>query len=595
MRSAAVCRSRPIAFVMGEDPLPLPCSQTSLPFAPCTTRFKTRRPKMTIQSPENNDTLILILACLTALAFVVATPIHAEAQVPAFLPRVQDVAPSESLPIDGVWRISTIGKRIRIDDGRAYAVDPWLHLLVLHVQPEMVVIQNIRRTGPGRYGGDDLPLMGKLTATLDASGTLNVNVAGALAPVRYRLIPVEMEDDAELKRELALGDDSGDAGRQPAPPVFKPPSAPPSRAAPPRAKPTPNDPTPGCGGEGQSPCTVVIPRPEGEAKKLGCPGRNLYFSTLRGGSCWSCPDGYKRTLRKMDHDRACKKRKSITGPWTRATYRSRAWGCPPGQFHVGAPTGGHCFSCPKGYKRVHIAGMDRMQCRPVEKCDGRLRVAKRPPTKDVFASLFGTTKAEVCAPPFDIAAAAKRDLPKFAGVRFFAQSLIGDLLADKDRRRALKKALKDDDRQRALEILNQLPSFLNLRNAAQENAYAALSIGWGSDVQIGVGGAAEVGIAVDLNNMALVGYESVSLTKGLSVGIDTGITVGVWTLPFETGYSQGFTASVSGTVSGGAGVWYSYYDPQQGQERLAGLTLTGGIGLGAEIGEYNEVGTRIIR
>ena len=111
-------------------------------------------------------------------------------QIPAFLPVMTDVPMTEKLPIDGEWMVNTIRKRIRIEGGRAYAVDPWLHLFVLKVEPLMVVLKDLRRTGPGQYTGQDLPLMGKLTATLMSDGSLGVNVAGALGPAKYSLIPV---------------------------------------------------------------------------------------------------------------------------------------------------------------------------------------------------------------------------------------------------------------------------------------------------------------------------------------------------------------------------------------------------------------------
>ena len=42
-------------------------------------------------------------------------------------------------------------------------------------------------------------------------------------------------------------------------------------------------------------------------------------------------------------------------------------------------------------------------------------------------------------------------------------------------------------------------------------------------------------------------------------------------------------------------MWYSYYHPEQGQERLLGATASAGAGLGAELGEYNEVGTWLLK
>ena len=78
-------------------------------------------------------------------------------------------------------------------------------------------------------------------------------------------------------------------------------------------------------------------------------------------------------------------------------------------------------------------------------------------------------------------------------------------------------------------------------------------------------------------------------------GIDSALTVGIWNGPFETGYSQGVAASVSGAVSVGGAIWYSYYSPEQGQEHLLGVTASVGLGLGIEFGEYNEVGTFLLR
>lgn len=71
-------------------------------------------------------------------------------QIPAFLPMAHTVAKTQPMPIDGTWTISATGKQIRIEGGRAYAVDPWVHLFVLKIQPNMVVIKDIKPTGPGR-------------------------------------------------------------------------------------------------------------------------------------------------------------------------------------------------------------------------------------------------------------------------------------------------------------------------------------------------------------------------------------------------------------------------------------------------------------
>ncbi len=123
-------------------------------------------------------------------------------EIPAFLPDKYSVQASDPLAIDGVWMISSLRKKIRIDQGRAYAVDPWLHMFVLRVMPDMVVMQNMRRTGEGRYEADDLPLMGPAVMSLDAKGNLDVSVQSALGPVKYGLVRLEAQYPQELSSEV---------------------------------------------------------------------------------------------------------------------------------------------------------------------------------------------------------------------------------------------------------------------------------------------------------------------------------------------------------------------------------------------------------
>ena len=76
---------------------------------------------------------VVVAACLSV-------PGNASAQSPAALPMKDSVPASQSSAIDGVWTISTLGKRIRIEGGRAYAVDSWIHAFLWEVQPDMVVL-----------------------------------------------------------------------------------------------------------------------------------------------------------------------------------------------------------------------------------------------------------------------------------------------------------------------------------------------------------------------------------------------------------------------------------------------------------------------
>lgn len=123
-------------------------------------------------------------------------------EVNAFLPSVVEVAPSDPAMIDGLWKISSIGKLIRIDRGRAYAIDGWTHMFILKIRPGMVVIQNIRETADGAFSGDDLPLQGPFKAQLTGDRILDVTVQGALGEVRYQLIPQQLDDDKAFSKAV---------------------------------------------------------------------------------------------------------------------------------------------------------------------------------------------------------------------------------------------------------------------------------------------------------------------------------------------------------------------------------------------------------
>lgn len=182
---------------------------------------------------------------ITLAAFAVATvavsasqPAQAQVQtpgIPAFLPNVSSVPATQTTPIDGEWRIDSIGKRIRIEAGRAYAVDPWLHLFVLQIQPNMVVLSDISRTGSGEYTGRDLPLVGQWNARLMPNGSLSVDVAGVLGPAQYTLSPISLDDQSAFDAER----NGGDAPPAPPPPVDGP--APDPVDEPPVPSPTPPD------------------------------------------------------------------------------------------------------------------------------------------------------------------------------------------------------------------------------------------------------------------------------------------------------------------------------------------------------------------
>lgn len=156
-----------------------------------------------------------LLIVLAASAFLMAFSLWSDnnaamAQIPAFLPDKDTVPETRAMPIDGTWRVSTLGgKRIRIEQGRAYSIDPWVFMFVLQVQPNMVVSKDYERIEAGKYTMFDLPLQGPGTLQLKADGSIDVSVKGAWGPVTFVLQQDEIDDPASLEEEIAAMTGSG--------------------------------------------------------------------------------------------------------------------------------------------------------------------------------------------------------------------------------------------------------------------------------------------------------------------------------------------------------------------------------------------------
>lgn len=134
------------------------------------------------------------------------------AAIPAFLPQIDTVPAGEPMAIDGIWNIKAINKKIRYEAGRAYAVDDWHHMIVLHIQPGMVIQQNVTESTPGTYVSDDLPMLSRSTAKLQANGRIKYT-AGVFSS---ELIPVEL-DYPGLMAETLQNLGGSDPSPQPSP------------------------------------------------------------------------------------------------------------------------------------------------------------------------------------------------------------------------------------------------------------------------------------------------------------------------------------------------------------------------------------------
>ena len=309
-------------------------------------------------------------------------------QIPAFLPMFDSVAPTPPQPLDGTWLITSIRKKVRIEGGRAYAIDGWVHMMVLKVEPGMVVIQDIVPTAPGKYTGNDLPLMGTWDARVEADRSIAVTVKTALMPISYKLVPMQLDNPQWYAQEMqAAGlsvprnDPAPRApGYQPAPPAYQPPPpgyqpAPPGYRPPPPAAPPPSprseSPAPSQlataqNAGGQPVTNVAVPAQYAPSGAL-----QLRFAEppAAGSDAPRAMTRARGAKRAASTERLCPD-KGAEGEELCLKMPAIDHGkfnllCKGGQLYL---SDGNCYRCPEGYKRSNIT---RKMAGDPEACEKR--------------------------------------------------------------------------------------------------------------------------------------------------------------------------------------------------------------------------------
>jgi len=583
--------------------------------------------------------------CAAVLFAVLTAPALAQTpqipQIPAFLPTADQVPATQPMPLDGTWLVNTIRKKIRIEGGRAYAVDPWLHMFVLKVEPGMVVLRDIAPAAPGKYTGSDLPLMGQLTATVQPDRSLAVSVQTALMPVQYKLIPVQLDNPQWYAQEMsaagiAAPQSPAPGAYQPAPPAYQPapprqayqppaqqpvyqPAAPPAAPAPsqPAYQPAPAGQTPAgtaqpasthswarfrnstmndsfgppdlmCGEDGAEPC--------GEEKKVdavfaqdaenwGCKGKQLYFTPHNGGECWRCPNGYKRTLTPIHKPKACKERGlGFDKREVSATFVRSAYGCPADTFE----SKGKCYACPEGSNKIAFLGAFNpgQSCKTEFYCDAGLSLQSAPPKA-----------LQQVGPPYDRvcgAGAGRDDIIRLSRERREAhqalQIVAGQFLLELAGNRDLRRAILDQDGPRAVRIIMQTPGFARLRDQSRASGFETLTFGGAPEVKAIAGAAQEAGLAMDWDGDYRF-YMSTVVSTGASVSVGFTGTLGVWNAPAGGigGYARGASVSFPvGVGDVGYGAWFSYCPLD-----FMGLTFSASGGIGIDTVNYNQAVTNV--
>jgi hypothetical protein len=103
-----------------------------------------------------------------------------------------------------------------------------------------------------------------------------------------------------------------------------------------------------CGGAGQPACAVS--KAKFVSKQGGLCPSGQFYDLIDGGTCWSCPAGFGRTVFSVKDDKACEKVAAQEFRRVEERGKGRGWfgtDCDGGQFWD--IVDGNCHSCPGGY------------------------------------------------------------------------------------------------------------------------------------------------------------------------------------------------------------------------------------------------------
>ena len=135
----------------------------------------------------------------------------------AALTNYEQAAQSEPTPIDGLWRLREINKKVIIENGLVIALEEWVHLFIWVVEPGMVTSSRLRQTDRQKLVAYDELLMREMEWTLREDGTVLASGGNGLLDPKFSLEPVELSypeafEAMRLGEELVLTPD-GFAGR----------------------------------------------------------------------------------------------------------------------------------------------------------------------------------------------------------------------------------------------------------------------------------------------------------------------------------------------------------------------------------------------
>ncbi|MEQ9491080.1 MAG: caspase family protein [Alphaproteobacteria bacterium] len=138
----------------------------------------------------------------TDIDAAMADPVPPPGGIRALMPMHTEEPETRPLPIDGVWRLSLTNTRVRIRNGRSWAIDGYPTHLVMAVHPGQVLTRNLKPDGDGGYTGEDLPSVSQLQMKLQPDMTLAASIGPITGPIDFFLTPIAIDDPVAFRVEL---------------------------------------------------------------------------------------------------------------------------------------------------------------------------------------------------------------------------------------------------------------------------------------------------------------------------------------------------------------------------------------------------------
>lgn len=332
-----------------------------------------------------------------------------------------------------------------------------------------------------------------------------------------------------------------------------------------------------------------------QAGVYGCKrkyGSSAFYDAIDGGSCWTCPKGYKRTVFSVKSGKACEKWNSpISISHSSATKRGKN-GCDRG--FSDPIDGGTCWTCPSGSKRTVYSVKSDKACEATSKAlkrgDKNLGRQLNQLTESQKAEFekIGKQIEKAAQPVVQKVDDLHKEL-KNSGLtpQQFKNLLKANNTSEIERRLNIDKIRSSFN---SINLSSSIPTPAKIGGARQTSPprFQTMSFGMVADASVLFGGNIEEGIVVDLKDRTRKPnkYLTAGWSIGASAGADASIVYGFWTDKDISGYGEGVTMSASYYAGMAVAFWWAN-SASSTPGKFLGFTVSPQFGSGVEV-EYGR-------